>query len=884
MRLHRLEISGFGPFKTNQVIDFDTLSKDGLFMLEGPTGSGKTSIIDAIVWVLYGTTAHQAGSSDGANKSGLALYAERVRSHYCTPDEETRVVLEFSNGGAEYRIQRTPAYDVPKARGIGLTTRAASARLEFINPVHEGLTRIDEVARKVDEIIGMNAGQFAQLVVLPQGDFATFLKATSDKRKELLQSIFKTYFYDDMQEYFNTRRVEIEQEIEVRYQDISRHVKNLKEKHEGGEDSWDFQEVEKLFIDPLETAMVRDRMLFEVCADLTVDLEHLTEEYATLDKEIEPIRKEITELDQVKVRIKSRNGHQSALDLLLKKQAEIDLIASQIALRNQIAPLEPILGFFDEKSVEASAITAGIPEDFTGLDSSAIKAKIVEIKAKIEVLAKEDHANADISIKIDDKKKLLKQAKDIEKAIKSLPKAQKDLLESSALVEGIKSELKDCRKRQADLFAPLVASTLQDGQACPVCGSESHPKLASAEEDFDPEVILDEERELEAKLNEEIGHNTKLAISESEYAKLSTEPTESSAEIENSIALLKAQAEKSEGIKTDLASAREEISVLEENQPHIRDLERLSKEIADFDKQLKTKMVEIGIETITDLRTAIAIDTEAGKEKVAQHHNEVTSTKALLAQADLQDLPEVAEIDLKVAERREQLALFENQRADIDRKVGAAERTNLEIEIAQSTILGQWEAIDTIREFGQPVLDLAKQSKGDNTFGLSLTNFVLQERLEAILNVASQHLAQISGHKYEFRLNEEKTGHQRRAGLGITIMDYSAGKERAAETLSGGEMFYASLALALGLAEIVKADQGGIELGTLFIDEGFGSLSGEKLDEVLAVLNEIRSNDRVIGVISHVEAMKSEIPTRLEVRRFNGSGPSSVRISVGEME
>ena len=479
---------------------------------------------------------------------------------------------------------------------------------------------------------------------------------------------------------------------------------------------------------------------------------------------------------------------------------------------------------------------------------------------------------------------MLKQAKDIEKAIKSLPKAQKDLLESSALVEGIKSELKDCRKRQADLFAPLVASTLQDGQACPVCGSESHPKLASAEEDFDPEVILEEERELEAKLNEEIGHNTKLAISESEYAKLSTEPTESSAEIENSIALLKAQAEKSEGIKTDLASAREEISVLEENQPHIRDLERLSKEIADFDKQLKTKMVEIGIETITDLRTAIAIDTEAGKEKVAQHHNEVTSTKALLAQADLQDLPEVAEIDLKVAERREQLALFENQRADIDRKVGAAERTNLEIEIAQSTILGQWEAIDTIREFGQPVLDLAKQSKGDNTFGLSLTNFVLQERLEAILNVASQHLAQISGHKYEFRLNEEKTGHQRRAGLGITIMDYSAGKERAAETLSGGEMFYASLALALGLAEIVKADQGGIELGTLFIDEGFGSLSGEKLDEVLAVLNEIRSNDRVIGVISHVEAMKSEIPTRLEVRRFNGSGPSSVRISVGEME
>ena len=884
MRLHRLEISGFGPFKTNQVIDFDTLSKDGLFMLEGPTGSGKTSIIDAIVWVLYGTTAHQAGSSASANKSGLALYAERVRSHYCTPEEETKVILEFSNGGAEYRIQRTPAYDVPKARGTGLTTRAATARLEFINPVHEGLTRIDEVARKVDEIMGMNAGQFAQLVVLPQGDFATFLQATSDKRKELLQSIFKTYFYDDMQRYFDQRRVDIEKEIEDRYLDISRHVRNLAEKNEAGEDSWDFQEAEKLFIDPLETAMVRDRMLLEICADLTVDLELLTEEYANLDIAIEPIRTEISELDHVKERIKSRNGHQTALDQLLMKQGEIDAIASQIELRTQITPLESILGLFDARHTEAAQLSAEVPENLNGLDSTAIKARSVEIKVEVERLSKESHSISDISAKIEDKKKVLKQAKEIEKAIKSLPKAQKDLGTSTALVAGINDELKECRARQADMFAPIVASTLQEGQACPVCGSESHPRLASAAQDFDPEVLLEEERELEAKLSEESGRNTKLAITESEYAKLSTEPTKPVSEIEEEMALLQAQADKSDQVRSELASAKEDLSILEENYPRVRDLERVTKEIAEFDVQLQAKMLEVGIDTISDFRAALKVDLEASKHKVDLFNNQVTSVKALLAQADLQDLPEVAEIDLKVAERREQLALFENQRADIDRKVGAAERTNLEIEIAQGEIGGQWEAIDTIRESGQPVLDLAKQSKGDNTFGLSLTNFVLQERLEAILNVASQHLAQISGHKYEFRLNEDKTGHQRRAGLGITIMDYSAGKERAAETLSGGEMFYASLALALGLAEIVKADQGGIELGTLFIDEGFGSLSGEKLDEVLAVLNEIRSNDRVIGVISHVEAMKSEIPTRLEVRRFNGSGPSSVRISVGEME
>ena len=150
-----------------------------------------------------------------------------------------------------------------------------------------------------------------------------------------------------------------------------------------------------------------------------------------------------------------------------------------------------------------------------------------------------------------------------------------------------------------------------------------------------------------------------------------------------------------------------------------------------------------------------------------------------------------------------------------------------------------------------------------------------------ILEYASRHLRRMSNGKYEFRLYEEKQGRTQRAGLGITIMDYFAGKERPAETLSGGETFYASLALALGLVEVVKGDNGGIELGTLFIDEGFGSLSDDTLEEVLDVLEDLRE-ERVIGIISHVEGMKTQIPMRLEVRATE-AGPSTVKMAIANI-
>jgi len=192
------------------------------------------------------------------------------------------------------------------------------------------------------------------------------------------------------------------------------------------------------------------------------------------------------------------------------------------------------------------------------------------------------------------------------------------------------------------------------------------------------------------------------------------------------------------------------------------------------------------------------------------------------------------------------------------------------------------QELESDRKAGEKLIELHKVVEGDldvNKLGMSLERYVLQEKLELVLERGSELLYQISDGKYEFKVQEEKVKGQRGSeGLGITVLDLHTGKERPAETVSGGETFYASLALALGLAEVIRAERGGLELGTLFIDEGFDSLSEDKLEEVFNVLEKLSSESRIIGIISHVESMKLRIPARLEIRSTAG-GPSTMKLS-----
>ena len=340
-------------------------------------------------------------------------------------------------------------------------------------------------------------------------------------------------------------------------------------------------------------------------------------------------------------------------------------------------------------------------------------------------------------------------------------------------------------------------------------------------------------------------------------------------------------AETADELRDDYDVGHEELEALTSSLPHFIAYENSEKLHTVAEAKLAAEMKRLKIEDEDALAELLELDEEELQAEIEKYKGRLKEITALLSQPDFKKLPEAQKLEAEITGLSSQVTGKEETLAVINDQLAVVERVNTSIDDAQAGVIASLDAIAKLREDGDPYLKLQGWVDGKNPAGLSLTNFVLQERLEMILEFASRHLRRMSNGKYEFRLYEEKQGRTQRAGLGITIMDYFAGKERPAETLSGGETFYASLALALGLVEVVKGDNGGIELGTLFIDEGFGSLSDDTLEEVLDVLEELRE-ERIIGIISHVEGMKTQIPMRLEVRPTD-QGPSTVTMAVGRL-
>jgi exonuclease SbcC len=335
-----------------------------------------------------------------------------------------------------------------------------------------------------------------------------------------------------------------------------------------------------------------------------------------------------------------------------------------------------------------------------------------------------------------------------------------------------------------------------------------------------------------------------------------------------------------EDIENEHSELETEEELLESNLPIVTELTAAEKNIEKAEKKYQDALKAAGLDE-EELDNLLSLDGEKLKASLKKYQDELIDVKAQLK--GFKDLPDAANLSERIVVLKAKIAEITSELTIVLNRIALSDERAKRIKDAEEGALLGLDNLDSLTDQYGSILELNTLANGFNGDALSLTNFVLQERLEMILERASLHLLKISNGKFEFKLNEEKSSQQKKtAGLGITVIDHANGRERPAETLSGGETFYASLSLCLGLAEVVKMDKGGIELGTLFIDEGFGSLSNDKLVEVLDVLDKLRENGRIIGIITHLEDMKTQIPLRLEVYRTD-EGPSRVRMAVGGM-
>ncbi|MFJ2551037.1 AAA family ATPase [Microbacterium sp. NPDC087591] len=993
MRLHRLEVEGFGPFRARQSVDFDAFADDGIFLIAGRTGAGKSSILDAVCFGLYGGVPRY----DGGEK--------RLRSDHSEPDDPSEVVVEFSTPAGRFRVTRSPEYLRPAKRGGGLTKQASAVALdEWTDAGWIGrAARAVDVANELEEILQLSREQFLQVILLAQNRFSEFLLANSKDRQALLRRLFGTQRFEDVQARFDERRRAAEQALGARVASVTARVEEAERLVDEAE-LWGESSEEPVATDavPRGDASIEDRL-----ADLrraqaraeyrserrASEREDAERRSAAADTALSAAREEQrdqAERDRARAALARLDAEEPAIVqaraeladaraaesirgvLTAAERAEVALAgAGAIAQRAQAAwdafdiEAEDLEDWAAERTRATGAWERALEleqqAETLADDLQAAETAVAVIGARLEEREDERAAlpaqTTALTAQRDDARRRADRAADLRMALDQAQAraaavlevarleaeqiaAEQDLASASAEHATAQTTLAQLRKRRLDGFAGELASVLADGDPCPVCGSHEHPALAAhADPVTADDVAAAEQTRDDAAARERAASQkaselrAELAVAtaradgrsrsqaEAEVATVTAEHADSVAAAEESRALdarLRELAERAEGLEQDraadlaaLATAREQQAVLTQRRADAQaliaeargDAPTVAERLAEATAQVAAARALAGALAERRRREAAVEETRAEQEaalasspfadaaavhqalrsaaalealdaRITAHAVQREKERAILFELELRTLPEEP-IDLSPAEAASTTARAAWSRAvdDAARAAGIVERLDGLIASAaaeHARTAAQTAEFDVLRGLADTIA-----GRGSNTRKMTLETFVLAAELEEIVEAANRRLGDMSTGRYQLRHSDALAARGAASGLGIVVFDAFTGQTRPAQSLSGGETFLSSLALALGLAEVVTARAGGIRLDTLFIDEGFGSLDGDTLDIAMRTLDELRQGGRTVGVISHVEAMQEQIPAQLTVRA-TPEGPSVV--------
>ena len=999
MRLHALSVTAFGPFADTVEIDFDTLSDSGLFLLSGPTGAGKSSVLDAVCFALYGDVP------------GDRSTAGRLRCDQAAEGVAPRVRLEVTLSGRRFRIERSPKWERPKKRGTGMTTEQASVVLsEHLDDGWQPLsTRLDETGHLVTGLVGLTLTQFCQVAMLPQGRFQAFLRARSEDRHALLRQVFRTGRFDRIEQWLRDRRLDLQRSSAAHGRTVAHLTGRVSETAaqplpdawdvselsleatDGSVASWVDDHVTTATADVLATAEsstqadllvrratealasgravaerqaahalaaarlaehdetavseLRDRLRRAERAQPLAELESAAAEDAVL---VEHLRREASVVTSSWLRIAGTDqpapGHDELPALLAAARRALDLAD---AAEPEARRLHEVTRLCDEVTDELAAATAEASE----LSSEMVAAptRLRESEVALAAAQAAEQRLPSLRTTLAAAREQARAAAELVTVAPALEAARREHDAARQLLTRLKETWLEIREARLDGMAAEIAGALAVGASCPVCGSHDHPHPAvasvgspdaaserAARKDVDDAeavlVVLDDQlRQTEA-------HHTRLltlagdqspedagqALAESERIHDDTSRLAAAHPgLRDEVARLRASSDK-------LHSARE-VAVRRQTELRSRlELHRTEQ------RRLRDRIDEVldatGCETVAALRKLRSRQLEALTQACTVHQRLVMAERDLArAQRALADAASGAGFDsvedarsARIGESEwEALAtqieqVDEALRAaravvdDPDHRAAAAlprpdvdgltaEHAAAEIraratharhdEAARrhdrlTTLAGQVTAALTawtpVREELELTARLALFVEGkspDNALQMRLSAYVLAHRLTQVVAAANERLARMSDQRYSLEHTGKRGAGETRGGLSLLVRDDWSGEARDPATLSGGETFVVSLALALGLADVITQEAGGADLDTLFVDEGFGSLDADTLDDVMDTLDGLRDGGRVVGVVSHVAEMQTRIPSQLRVTK--GRDGSRVSVTAG---
>lgn len=994
MRLHRLEVTAFGPFAGTVAVDFDELSSAGLFLLTGATGAGKTSVLDAVCFALYGQVP--------GDRSG----ARHLRSDHAPRGVAPRVLLEASIGDRDFRFTRSPAWSRPKQRGSGDTRVQAHVLVEERQgDVWVGLTnRLDDAGLLVSDLLGMTAVQFAQVAMLPQGRFQAFLRATSTERHAVLQQLFRTDRFEQVERWLVDRRGEARRASEAAGQQVSEVLHRVQEASgatlpetwsddlagasgSGEIAAWIHDLVVAGEAELTTTASARDAARGELAAAETaltegrglhqlqeraasaarqlVALGHRAEELATLDEQLSrhqralpvaPLAARVRDCRRTAERTASRWRECEAPVVALL--AEPPSRASLASLHEEAIKARTLAEAFRGRADELLRLRerrSSLEPQLTALDASvaALETAIVEHPAALAA------ADAELDA--------AKQAASAEPACEQEVVRLEELVAASRRHLAVVAELdlavadataaKDAalsaydayltvREARIEGMAAELAGKLAVGCACPVCGSSSHPEPAQAA--GSSVARADEDAARRAHEDAAFAHQAqevRVATLSAERASLDERLSGvDQTALSDQLSAARARLHDVRARATQCEVRAERLRELRSRAEGARSArDRALVERATIRQQLQAAETAVGalsteldallgdeaadVEALIAARTArcellsAAIDAWAQHEEAVRAMSEAEraldqaardagfvdsdaaagalvpddqarAARITLAEAEATRLAaeqvladpatraaaSQAAPDLSLLVVRQRLAAEHVQSAAS--ALDAATARSRRLQALSRQLRDRLDAWAPLRERHAVVGQLSQLVEGkgpDNPLRIRLAAYVLSERLRQVVAAANERLARMTGQRYSLEHSDDRGAGEQRGGLSLRVRDDWNGVSRDPATLSGGETFVVSLALALGLADTVAHEAGGTDIDTLFIDEGFGSLDTDTLEDVMDTLDSLRDGGRVVGLVSHVPELRSRITTQLEVLKGrNGSTLRSV--------
>ncbi len=875
MKPVRLIMSAFGPYANTAVIDFEMLGEQGLYLISGDTGSGKTTIFDAIIFALF-------GEASGSNRDN-----NMFRSKYADINDVTYAELDFMYQNKFYKIKRS--IKIPKKAASEGKTLSQKIDAELVTPEGKIISTPKDVKTMVANIIKLDKNQFTQIAMIPQGEFLRLLFAPTEERKKIFREIFKTELYEKLQ---NQLKKDLS-EINRSYEDVTSSIKQ--------------------YISGIRS----ECSLPEGFDDLIISLdEYINTDEAELNIKNEELSKNENTLKELYTLLGKAGEAEKARQSLIDINARLKLKeAEYLVLANEYETKKAKQGYAEELGRKAAEETAKL-KNYDELEENQRKNKqnndkLTEIADDTErfrdMLQKESLKLGQLNNELQGLKNVQTDCLEVKNKLQTAEKVAEDIREYFILLTALQkaqNEYKNMSKNADELRtryersnrafldeqAGILAGALKENERCPVCGSTKHPFPAAVSANAPSESEL-------KKLKSELGKAEKCEHELSQNAAR----LKGQADEKNSLGNISENEinETVTGLKKELLQLNKKVErkfELEAALPEIeKQIKELSSGITDNEKQISglEALIASGNDNYQKIKQTLEYENKSELEELIQNME--------IERSGILNSIELAKLKLD-----EQIVFIEGlkgSRTALEEQSNFVEPLDIESETEKKQILVNKKAglsaeitrlqsrldanRDVLKKIKYKVSELSKieakylwlnalsATANGNVSGkekIALETYVQMFYFERVIARANLRFMIMSDGQYELMRRAEAGDLRIQSGLELDVIDHYNGSRRSVKSLSGGEAFIASLSLALGLSDEIQSSAGGIHIDTMFIDEGFGSLDEDTLEKAVNALQKLSDGNRLIGIISHVKELKERIQKQIIVTKDKAGG------------